>query len=257
MIINVGFGTLLAALGATPVSILPPIMLALGYSSFVVDRPAGDRLRRAVHLRPAGHPGRRLRQLRRPAGRRGGRLLRPLHAGDQHLHRARHALDRRGAGSMICKGLVPGVLAGADRRLHRHRHERHRAGHAHRRRRRAGRDRWSMLVYLQATGQPLFDRVAADGRRPGRRASACRCCAGLSPWIILTAFALLVNAPSLPFFELTFKQLAMPVEIIPGAPEKLRLFWQAYFWILVSTLLALPFLRPTPGPAGARRCASG
>ena len=35
MIINVGFGTLLAALGATPVSILPPIMLAMGYSSFV------------------------------------------------------------------------------------------------------------------------------------------------------------------------------------------------------------------------------
>ncbi|HQK23330.1 MAG TPA: L-lactate permease, partial [Candidatus Latescibacteria bacterium] len=34
MIINVGFGTLLAALGATPVSILPPIMIGLGYSSF-------------------------------------------------------------------------------------------------------------------------------------------------------------------------------------------------------------------------------
>jgi len=37
----------------------------------------------------------------------------------------------------------------------------------------------------------------------------------------------------------------MPVHIIPGAPEKVRLFWQAYFWILVSTLLALPFLKPT------------
>jgi lactate permease len=35
MIVNIGFGTLLAALGATPVSILPPIMLALGYSSFI------------------------------------------------------------------------------------------------------------------------------------------------------------------------------------------------------------------------------
>ena len=36
----------------------------------------------------------------------------------------------------------------------------------------------------------------------------------------------------------------MPVEIIPAAPEKMRLFWQAYFWILVSTFLALPFLSP-------------
>src|SRR4030065_1003850 len=35
MLINVGFGTLLSALGAVPVSILPPIMLSLGYSSFV------------------------------------------------------------------------------------------------------------------------------------------------------------------------------------------------------------------------------
>jgi lactate permease len=37
----------------------------------------------------------------------------------------------------------------------------------------------------------------------------------------------------------------MPVEIIPGAPEKVRLLWQAYFWILVTTLLSLPFLNPT------------
>ncbi|OQA11197.1 MAG: Glycolate permease GlcA [Firmicutes bacterium ADurb.Bin373] len=35
MLINVGAGTLLVSIGATPVSILPPIMLALGYSTFV------------------------------------------------------------------------------------------------------------------------------------------------------------------------------------------------------------------------------
>jgi lactate permease len=45
--------------------------------------------------------------------------------------------------------------------------------------------------------------------------------------------------------------LAMPLEVIPGAPEKVRLFWQAYFWILVSTLLALPFLKPTRAQLGA------
>jgi lactate permease len=69
--------------------------------------------------------------------------------------------------------------------------------------------------------------------------------AAISPWLLLTTFALLVNAPFLPFFDLTFKKLALPLEIIPGAPEKLRVFWQAYFWILISTLLALPFLKPT------------
>jgi lactate permease len=35
MLINVGFGTMLTALGAVPVSILPPIMLSLGYSSYI------------------------------------------------------------------------------------------------------------------------------------------------------------------------------------------------------------------------------
>jgi len=55
----------------------------------------------------------------------------------------------------------------------------------------------------------------------------------------------LVNAPILPFFELTFQTLSMPVELIPGAPERVRLFWQAYFWILVSVFLSLPFLRTT------------
>jgi lactate permease len=63
--------------------------------------------------------------------------------------------------------------------------------------------------------------------------------------LILVVFAVLINLPTLPFYNLTFKQLAMPVTIIPGAPENTRVFWQAYFWILVSTLLALPFLKPT------------
>ena len=35
MMINVGAGTLLVAVGATPVSILPPILVALGYSTYV------------------------------------------------------------------------------------------------------------------------------------------------------------------------------------------------------------------------------
>jgi lactate permease len=37
----------------------------------------------------------------------------------------------------------------------------------------------------------------------------------------------------------------MPVEIIPRAPEKIRLFWQAYFWILVTTLASLPLMKTT------------
>jgi lactate permease len=35
----------------------------------------------------------------------------------------------------------------------------------------------------------------------------------------------------------------MPVEIVPGRPERLRVLWQAYTWVLVATLLAIPFYR--------------
>ena len=35
MMINIGFGTLMVAVGATPVSILPPILVAMGYSTYV------------------------------------------------------------------------------------------------------------------------------------------------------------------------------------------------------------------------------
>jgi lactate permease len=103
----------------------------------------------------------------------------------------------------------------------------------------------AMLLYLLVMRKPLRDRgvltqtdLETEKKMPLWKA--------VSPWLILTVFAVLVNLPGLPFYELTFKTLAMPVEIIPGAPEKVRLFWQAYFWILVSTALALPILKPTP-----------
>ncbi|MBP2664271.1 MAG: lldP, partial [Firmicutes bacterium] len=35
MLINIGFGTLMVSVGATPVSLLPPILLAMGYSTTV------------------------------------------------------------------------------------------------------------------------------------------------------------------------------------------------------------------------------
>jgi lactate permease len=101
-----------------------------------------------------------------------------------------------------------------------------------------------MFLYLLIARKPIRDRsVLTDADRASeQRMSLGR---AVSPWIILTVFAVLINTPSLPFFRLVFDRWAMPVEIIPGAPEKLRLLWQAYFWILVSTLLALPFLKPS------------
>ena len=242
MLINVGFGTLLTALGAVPVSILPPIMLALGYSSFAaISLPAlgYDALTTYALLGIpvvvfAGFVGQPIEEV-------GGYFARFMPVISTCI--ALGMVWLVGRWKLMWQGLVPTVLAGLTAGLIC-----------------IGMNALGlitltgiaaglgvilvMVAYLKATGQPLRDRAALDA---ADRAAQERLplWAAVSPWLLLTLFALLVNAPFLPFFDLTFYELALPLEIIPGAPEKVRLFWQAYFWILVSTALALPFLKPT------------
>jgi lactate permease len=242
MLINVGVGTILTALGAVPVSILPPIMIALGYSSFAaIALPAigYDALCTYALLGIpvvvfAGFVG-------LPVKEAGGYFARfmpvisPCIALGMLWLVGRWQLLRKGfvpaliaglTAGLICIGMnaiglvaLTGVAAGLGVVV-------------------------AMLVYLKLRGKPLSDRgiLGPQDLAAEQRLSLW---AALSPWILLTIFALLVNTPFLPFSDLTFRRWAMPVELIPGAPEKVRPFWQAYFWILVSTLLALPFLKPT------------
>jgi lactate permease len=242
MIVNVGFGTLLAAMGATPVSILPPIMLALGYSSFVaIALPAlgYDALCTYALLGVPVVVFAGLVDL--PVNEVGGYFARFMPVISTCI--ALGMLWMVGKWPLVRKGLLPALLAGLT------------AGFIA-----IGMNSIRlipltgvaaglgvilvMLLYLLILRKPLRDLDAlteADHDLEQRM----RLWVAVSPWIILTIFAVLVNLPSLPFYDLTFKTLAMPVEIIPGAPERVRLFWQAYFWILVSTLLALPILKPT------------
>ena len=242
MLINVGFGTLLTALGAVPVSILPPIMLALGYSSFA-----------AIALPAIGYDALCTYALLGipvvvfanfvglPVEEVGGYFARFMPVISTCI--ALGMLWIAGRWKLMWRGLVPALIAGLT------------AGFVA-----VGMNALGlvtltgiaaglgvilvMLAYLKITGRRVMDRsvLSEDDQAIERRISLG---AAVSPWIILTVFSLVVNMPFLPFFDLTFKQWAMPLEIIPGAPEKLRIFWQAYFWILVSTLLAFPFLKPT------------
>jgi lactate permease len=247
MLINVGFGTLLTALGAVPVSILPPIMLALGYSSFA-----------AIALPAIGYDALCTYALLgvpvvvfasfvgRPVGEVGGYFARFMPVISTCI--ALGMLWIVGRWRLMWQGLVPTVLTGLT------------AGFIAMAMNALGMVTLTgvaagvgvigvMVLYLRLTGRPLRDRsrlsegdLVAIGR--------VSLWAAISPWILLTAVSLLLNAPFLPFFDLTFNKLAMPLEIIPGAPEKVRLLWQAYFWILVTTVLALPFLRPTRAQMG-------
>jgi lactate permease len=242
MIINIGIGTLLAALGATPVSILPPIMLALGYSSFI-----------AIALPAIGYDALCTYALLgipvvvfssfvgRPVNEVGGYFARFMPVISSCI--ALGMLWIVGKWKMVWRGFLPAILSGLT------------AGFIAICMNAIGLTSLTgvaaglgvviiMLIWLFARRKPLWDRsvLTVADQETEKRTSLW---AALSPWLILVIFAVIINLPVLPFYDLTFNKLALPVTIITGAPEKTRVFWQAYFWILVSTILALPFLKPT------------
>jgi len=242
MLINVGFGTLLTALGAVPVSILPPIMLSLGYSSFV-----------AIALPAIGYDALTTYALLGiPIVVFSNMVGLPVNEIGRYFARFMPVISTCialgmlwiiGGGKMMLKGSVPALISGLI------------AGFIC-----IGMNQLglititgiaagcgvivSMLFYLLLLGKPITDREKMDetDRLAETRMSLF---AAISPWLILTGTSLMVNAPFLPLFDVTFNRLSMPLEIIPGAPEKIRLFWQAYFWIAISTILSLPLLKAT------------
>jgi lactate permease len=242
MIINVGFGILLTSLGAVTVSILPPIMIALGYSTMAaILLPAlgYDALCTYALL---GIPAVVYAQfVGQPVNEAGGNFAMYMPVISTCI--CLGMLQVTGGLAMVRRGFVPAVIAGVTAGVI--------AilmagvglvtitGIA------AGLGVIAALVaYVKLTGMPLQDRSLLNDKdlAAEQRISLLR---ATSPWILLTVFSLVLNSPGLPFFNLTFKQWAMPLEIIPGSPEMIRLFWQAYFWVVVCTLLALPIMRAT------------
>jgi lactate permease len=247
LIINVGFGTLLTALGATPVSILPPIMIALGYSSFVaIALPAigYDALCTYALL---GIPVVVFGSFTGMDPNEGGRFFArymPLIS----TAIAFGMLYLVGKFKLMLKGAIPTLLAGLT------------AGFVA-----IGMNRLGMTTltgvgagaavvvvmgaYVLIRGRKIYDAGTPDEADAAAR-KRMSLAAAISPWLILVGVAAITNTPALPVFDFLFKRLALPVEIIPGAPIATRFFWQAYFWVTVTTFLALPFLRPTGAELG-------
>jgi lactate permease len=240
LLINIGFGTLITAMGATPVSILPPIMLALGYSTFVsialpalgYDALCTYALLGVPILVFANFVGRPVTDIAHLFARYMPFISTCIAFG---------MLWIIGGWRMIWKGFVPTVLAGVT------------AGMIA-----VGMNAIGlvpitgiaaglgvvmvMLAYLKVRGRKLIDRslLHEQDLAVEKKMSLL---AATSPWLVLIVFSILINLKSLPFEKLFNISWTMPLTIIPGAPEKIRLFSQAYFWLLISTLLAMPFLK--------------
>ncbi len=247
MLINVGAGTLLAALGATPVSILPPIMLALGYSAYVsIALPAVgyDSLCTYALL---GVPVVVFADM---MSKISGQPYTPAEVG---MYFAQYmpvittlialsmlwlaggwAEIKRGWLVALLTGLTAGGIAIAMNL----------AGSAHpdRHRRRDRRGAGHAAVLEAAPANALIDRSKLA---PADLAAEQKMGLALAtlPWILLVLFSILTNYGAMGLYDILFKKLEMALTIVPGKPEKLRMLWQAYTWVLLATLCALPFYK--------------
>ena len=245
MLLNVGAGTLLVSIGATPISILPPILVAMGYSTFV-----------AVALPAIGYDALcTFALLGAPlvvfADLTGTPLVESAQVFAKFLPVistligfgmlwivGRFKLMKEGfipcilagvtnGGAAIAMSHIPflksgvvltGVVAGACTIL-------------------------VMLVYLKITGQPIIDRsnLSREDLRLEKQMSLAR---ALSPWLILISILLVLNFCQ-PLFDLLFNKVPMAVSFIPGQEIKTRMLWNAYTWVFISTILAAVFIKPS------------
>ncbi len=245
MMINVGAGTLLVAVGATPVSILPPIMIALGYSTFV-----------AVALPAIGYDGLcTFALLGAPLVVYSDLTGTPLVQSAQVFARFLPVISVLigfgmlwivGRGKLMKEGFVPCVLAGLT-------NGGVAVAVAYTPFLAAGVVLTGvisgsctiavMVFFLVLRGRPVMDRsvLTDEDRRIVRDMPLWK---ALSPWIILVAASFAVNFCA-PAFDLLYRKIEMAVSILPGQSIKTRMLWNAYTWVLISTVLAIPFLRPS------------
>ena len=252
MMINIGFGTLMVAVGATPVSLLPPILIAMGYSTYV-----------AIALPAIGYDALCTYALL------GAPIVVFVDVANGFLGKGNEiSLSQAGMvfymflpvvstligismlwivgrGQALKEGMLPCLVTGAVIGL-----VAYVTNHY---------DNLvvltgilcglavivAMVLYLKITGKKLIDRsqltpdeLAFEKTYPLWRA--------LSPWLILVLLILVLNVPK-DVFNYLYRELKLPINGLTanGAPLETRALWQAYTWILASIVLSIPFIRPS------------
>jgi len=256
IMINVGFGTLMVSVGATPVSLLPPILLAMGYTTYsAIALPAigYDSLCTYALL---GAPVVVFVDVMNGYLAKADPTAAPVTLG---MVAGVFCLFVPVVATMIgfCmlwiadkwngvkKGFIPCILSGAVIAL----------------------VAWltskadnlvpltgvlcgtaviiTMVFYLKLQGKPVIDRsiLTADELQFEKNMPLWK---ALTPWALLIVLILALNIPK-PLFDFFYYQFTMPILGLTadGSPIATRLIWNAYTWIFVSVILSIPFLRPT------------
>lgn len=252
MLINIGFGTLMVSVGATPVSLLPPILLAMGYSTQV-----------AIALPAIGYDSLCTYALL------GAPIVVFVDIANSFFGKG-HEITLAQAGMAfymflpvvstliglcmlwivgrwqgIREGLFPCLLTGAVIGVVSYFSNKY--------------DNLvvltgvlcgiaviiAMVMLLLALGKKVFDKskLSVEEIAYERQYSLWR---ALTPWIILVAFILILNVPK-DMFNFLYRVVKLPVAGITadGSAIDTRALWNAYTWIFVSTIMSIPFIRPT------------
>lgn len=252
MMINIGFGTLMVSVGATPVSLLPPILIAMGYSTFVaIALPAigYDSLCTYALL---GAPIVVFVDI-------ANKVLGP--GAEVSLHQVgmiffmflpvvstmigfcmlwivgKWKAVREGWLPCIVTGITIGIVSYFTNKY----------------------DNLvvltgvvcgiavivTMVIYLIITGKKVIDksRLSAEELTYEKQYSLVK---AFMPWTLLVVLILCLNIPK-DMFNLLYRTLKFPILHLTadGSPLDTRVLWQAYTWIFVSILISIPFLKPT------------
>ena len=258
MLINIGFGTLMVAVGATPVSLLPPILLAMGYSTYVaIALPAigYDSLCTYALL---GAPIVVFVDMANGFMSQAGLLapgmeitlsmvgqifayflpLTSIMIGISMLWiTGKWQGVKNGLLPCIVTGIVIGIIAYFTSKV----------------------DNLvvltgvlcgigvilAMLCYLKITGRKIIDKsiLTEEEKQFEKEYSLIK---ALSPWLLLIGLILVLNVPQEIFNQL-YRVMLFPINGLTAdaSPINTRFLWNAYTWILVSTIIAIPILRPT------------
>jgi lactate permease len=248
LMISFGLGLFLVGIGATPVSMLPPVMLALGFSPMVavalpsigydplttfalLGVPAvvftGEYSAWAtdVTLQQAGA----VFAWFMPLVSMGIAISMLWIAGGRKLLLSRDGLIlasicglTAGIIAIVCNVLLPlttltNVFAGAAVLL-------------------------VLFLFNRVRGKPILDRNTLDEKDIQVEEGMSLYRASI-PWVVLVILSLVTNMiPQI--FQFLFVDLAFPVQIgtYPGI-IRTRFLWQAYTLMLISTILSMPFLK--------------
>jgi lactate permease len=248
LLFNCAFAFILMALGAVPMTVLPAILLPLGYS--VVHSIALPIMGYSGGCAFAllGIPGLIL------ATFCGISMLEAWHVLARYMPLTNFAVAAAclwfaGGLPMLKRGFIPAVIVGfgawAGVKASVVLHIMPVAGIL------AGAIMTVLLFgFLLLRGSPVMDRslLTEQDLAQERHLSLT---AALAPWIMLTLIAVMINTPLLPLHRIFFVDNPMPVRIIPDHPEHLRILSQPYLWLFVASLAAAPFLKPKPGLLGS------